>query len=170
MKLQETNSFLQFEMAQLRPRWEVETGLTIFCGGGGLFVFEKYDRFYASTKQSAVTGVNIYEPVALYHSGDGYRAFLWLESYIQLISTKEFIPSFIDIVCERSYQKEVRKAFSPFYNISEDNVLLKELGKEQDKKNNATYILESLQELKELMSVDGKLFREITRNDMELKA
>ncbi|WJE55418.1 hypothetical protein QRE66_27170 (plasmid) [Bacillus cereus] len=93
-----------------------------------------------------------------------------MESYIQLISTKEFIPSFIDIVYERSYQKELRKAFGPFYNISEDNVLLKELGKTQDKKDNATYILESLRELKELMSMEGKLFREITSNDMELKA
>ncbi|MGR5864996.1 hypothetical protein ACT7C1_15175 [Bacillus paranthracis] len=134
------------------------------------FVLEKYDRFYASTKQSVVTGVNIYEPVALYHSGDGYRAFLWLESYIHLISTKKFIPSFIDIVCERSYRKELRKAFSPFYNISEDSIMLKELGRVQNEKDNATYILQSLQELKELMSVNGKLFREITRNDMELKA
>ena len=108
--------------------------------------------------------------MALYHSGDGYRAFLWLEAYIHLISTKKFIPSFIDIVCERSYQKELRKAFGPFYNISEDSIMLKELGKAQEEKDNATYILESLQELKELVSVNGKLFREITRNDMELQA
>ncbi|WP_142310456.1 hypothetical protein [Bacillus wiedmannii] len=170
MKHKQMSNFLQGEMDRLCPRWDVEMGLTIFCGGGGLFILEKYDRFYASTKQSAVTGVNIYEPVALYHSGDGYRAFLWLESYIQLIATKKFIPSFIDIVCERSYQKELRKAFGSFYNISEDNILLKELGKAQEEKDNATYILQSLQELKELISVNGKLFREITGNDMELKA
>lgn len=50
MKLKKMSNFLRFEMAQLRPPWEEETGLTIFCGGGGLFVFEKYDRFYDSTK------------------------------------------------------------------------------------------------------------------------
>ncbi|PGC53785.1 hypothetical protein [Bacillus pseudomycoides] len=170
MKHKQVSNFLQVEMDRLCPRWDVDMGLTIFCGGGGLFVLEKYDRFYVSTKQSVVTGVNIYEPVALYHSGDGYRAFHWLESYIHLISTKKFIPSFIDIVCERNYQKELRKAFGPFYNISEDSILLKGLGKAQEEKDNATYILQSLQELKELMSVNGKLFREITRNDMELKA
>ncbi|PEE32523.1 hypothetical protein [Bacillus cereus] len=170
MKYKQISNFLKAEMDRLCPRWDVEMGLTIFGGGGGLFVLEKYDRFYASTKQSLATGVNIYEQVALYHSGDGYRAFLWLESYIQLISTKKFIPSFIDIVCERRYQKELRKTFGPFYNISEDSILLKELGKAQEEKDNATYILQSLQELKGLMSVNGKLFREITRNDMELKA
>ncbi|WP_420974142.1 hypothetical protein [Bacillus thuringiensis] len=124
MKYKQISNFLKAEMDQLCPRWDVEMGLTIFCGGGGLFVLEKYDRFYASTKQSLATGVNIYEQVALYHSGDGYRAFLWLESYIQLISTKKFIPSFIDIVCERNYQKELRKTFGQFYNISEDSILL----------------------------------------------
>lgn len=167
MKQKQMSSFLQVEMARLCPRLDMEMGLTIFCGGGGLFVLEKYDQFYNSTKQSAVTGVNLYEPVALYHSGDGYRVFLWLESYIQLISTKKFIPRFIDIVCERNYQKELRKAFGPFYNISEDDLLLQELGKAQKEKDNAAYILESLQELKELMSMDGRLFREITRKEIE---
>ncbi|MDR4919000.1 hypothetical protein [Bacillus pseudomycoides] len=65
MKLKKMSNFLRFEMGQLRPRWEEETGLTIFCGGGGLFVFEKYDHFYDSTKQSAVTGVNIGVCVAM---------------------------------------------------------------------------------------------------------
>ncbi|HDR7494008.1 hypothetical protein ACT7C1_34330 [Bacillus paranthracis] len=154
--MKQTSSFLQVEMDRLCLRLDMKMGLTIFCGGGGLFVLEKYDQFYNSTKQSAVTGVNLYEPVALYHSGDGYRAFLWLESYIQLISTKKFIPSFIDIVCERNYQKELRKAFGPFYNISEGVLLLQGLGKEQEEKDNATYILESLQELKELMSMASR--------------
>lgn len=80
---------------------------------------------------------------------------------------KKFIPRFIDIVCERNYQKELRKAFGPFYNISEDDLLLQELGKAQKEKDNAAYILESLQELKELMSMDGRLFREITRKEIE---
>lgn len=167
MKLQETNSFLQFEMEKLRPRWKVEMGLTIFCGGGGLFVFEKYDRFYASTRQSIITGAKMYEPLALYRSNDGYRAFLWLETYIQLILTEEWIPSFIDVVCERNYQQELRNTFGSFHTISADDWLFEKLGRERIQKDNAAYIFESLEELHTLMCKNGKLFREITRNDME---
>ncbi|MEK4841644.1 hypothetical protein [Bacillus sp. FSL L8-0152] len=166
MKEKLDNDVLEHWIKNLKPQFEFGMSLAIFVGGG-LFASKEYSRFYNYTKQYRTSDVTEFAPLELYNSGDGYRAFLWLESCVKLIHTKEFIPCFIDVVCDQNYREEVRKAFGQFYNISEDSLLLTGLEKENVRKDNATYILESLDNLQELMRVNGNVFREITIYDME---
>lgn len=168
MKDDFNSDVLEHWIENLKPQFGPGMSLAIFIGGG-LFADKDYSRFYNHSKQYTVLGVTEFALLELYNSGDGYRAFLWLESCVKLIRTKEFIPRFIDIVCDQDYKKEIRKAFGQFYNISEDDLLLDGLGKEKVRKDNATYILESLSSLQELMRFNGNLFREITTYDMEIK-
>ncbi|PEK34091.1 hypothetical protein [Bacillus pseudomycoides] len=104
----------------------------------------------------------------IYNSGDGLRAYLWLETYLDLIQSQEFIPKFIDILCYEDYQKELLEMFEKHNSISEDTKMLTALGRKHKLQNNSVYIFEVLEELKNVLKSKNIPFREITLKDMRV--
>lgn len=103
----------------------------------------------------------------IYNSGDGLRAYLWLESYLDLIQSEEFTPKFIDILCYEDYQKELLEMFEKHNSISEDKRMLTALGRKQKLQNNSIYLLEILEEIKTVLKSKTIPFRKITWNDIQ---
>ncbi|OUB78418.1 hypothetical protein [Bacillus thuringiensis] len=104
----------------------------------------------------------------IYNSGDGLRAYLWLETYLDLIQSQEFIPKFIDILCYEDYQKELMEMFEKHNSISEDTKMLTALGRIHKLQNNSVYTFEVLEELKNVLKSKNIPFRQITLKDMRV--
>ncbi|MCQ6288952.1 hypothetical protein [Bacillus cereus] len=128
-----------------------------------------YDNFYRVTKQCGSTGTLAYRTCQLHYSGDGYKAYMWIESYFDLMKEKEFCPMFVDIVCSKDYKEDLKWMFGRSYSIAEDFRLLQALGEDSVRQDNAAYIIAALEKLEGLLHAQGILFRQINSNDMKLE-
>lgn len=150
--------------------WKFNLSLSLSPSAGiVLFVhdlYKEYKRFYVSNNHFGSTD---FSSCNLHYSGDGYRAFLWIESYIELIQEDEYMPRFVDIVCLDNYKEELQDMFGWCYSVAEDSYLLKGLGKESIRQDNAKYIIEALDKMKTVLQSKGILFRQIKFTDMKVQ-
>ncbi|WP_426981391.1 hypothetical protein [Bacillus pseudomycoides] len=162
MKINSKESILDHWKFNLSVYLSTDSGIVFFVSD----LYREYEKFYDSTNHFGSTD---FSPCNLHYSGDGYRAFLWIESYLELMKENEHMPRFVDIVCWDNYEDELKMMFGRCYSISEDSYLLKALGKEPIRRDNAKYIIEALDKMKNFLKSKGISFRQIKFRDMKVK-
>ncbi|MGA4466545.1 hypothetical protein ACPA2L_28635 [Bacillus bombysepticus] len=125
------------------------------------WIASKYEEFYSITENVNGGEIAGYKG-PLENSGDGDTAYVQLKEYIKRIKDKNLFLSFVDLVCYEDYQKEIIDMFSKNDSISKNLELLKVLGEEPKIQNNALYIIDALEELKEVATAKNISFRQIT--------
>ncbi|MEB8675373.1 hypothetical protein P4H08_18990 [Bacillus cereus] len=119
----------------------------------------RYGNYFTSIEQPQLCSI--------WHSGDGWRAYLWLEAYLDVIQNEKFMPKFVDILCYTDYEEELLEMYKHHNTISNDEELLNVLEREHKIQSNAMYLLEILKEIKTVLKSKNIPFRQITWNDIK---